>query len=155
MKDSVYHPRVGRKEAICQALTCSNQNKESNLRSPCLVYSLTICDDSRAVNIGERYVREMGMREYAIPMSNVKKLVDEFKKSDYFSLRDIYPPAATDIAGCIRSISIGGRTKQVENWQPSAAPKELEALEDKIDELAGSDRYIKLEYPASWLIRPY
>ena len=110
---------------------------------PCPAYSLMIFSDGRVIYQGNKYVAVEGKRKYKIPKYKIKELVKHFHRIGYFDLKDLYEPIATDGPGCITCISINGHTKRVAHWQPSNAPPSLDELEEKIDEIAGSAKFVK------------
>ena len=54
----------------------------------CPAYKLTISADGAVVFTGEEYVREKGTVHSKISKDQVKQLISEFTKTQYFSLRD-------------------------------------------------------------------
>ena len=117
----------------------------------CPVYSLTIYTDGRVVYEGKDYVRTRGRHEYKISKAKVNLLLGEFEKCNFLALDDEYPAFATDGPGCITTLTINGMTKEVRHWYPSCPQNGLQELENIIDAIAGTDGFIKLEYPASWI----
>lgn len=67
--------------------------------------------------------------------------MSEFYRIDYFSLNDGYNYYVTDHPTTITSITIAGKTKKIINYY--GAPKKLDELEDKIDIIADTNRWIK------------
>src|ERR1044072_5001999 len=55
---------------------------------PCPIYSVTIHGDGTVIYKGKQYVKVEGTRRYKIPKEEVKKLVAEFYRIDYFSLKE-------------------------------------------------------------------
>jgi hypothetical protein len=109
----------------------------------CPDYSLFIYGDGRIVYEGRHYVAVKGRQEESISTNDVKKLVDEFFKSGYFSLKDRYDPIVNDGVITKTSIVVDGKTKQVVNCHPSQAPENLYQLERMIDEVAQSNRWVR------------
>ncbi len=118
-------------------------------RGPCFgacpVYKLTIYGDGRVVYQGIRFVAVEGNRTASISEEKVRQLVNEFQKIDYFSLNDEYVDVtATDMPTAITFISVNGQTKTVAHYHGDFdAPEELTALEDKIDEIVSTERWVK------------
>ena len=56
----------------------------------CPVYKLTIRGDGTVVYEGKDYVNTKGKEETTISQDKIDKLVQEFKRIDYFSLNDEY-----------------------------------------------------------------
>ena len=117
----------------------------------CPVYSVTVYKDGRVVYEGKDFVRIQGRQEYKIPRAKVNQLLREFEKCNFLAMNDEYLAIATDGPGCITSLTINGTTKEVRHWYPSFTQNGLQELENKIDEITGTDRYAKIEYSASRL----
>ena len=112
---------------------------------PCPIYSLAIYGDGKVVYKGERFVGITGKRVSKISQEKVKKLIKAFYKINYFSLKDEYSLGPTDCSSAETSITIDGKTKTVYHYYgDETAPKELTRLEDKIDKIVGTERWIKL-----------
>ena len=123
----------------------------------CPAYKLTISADGVVVFTGEDYVREKGTVHGNINKDQLKQLISEFTKTQYFSLRDSYiseedgcPELWTDSPTVTTSIRINGQYKSIvhylgcqENKGESVFPKELKDLEDKIDEIIGTRKWIQ------------
>jgi hypothetical protein len=109
----------------------------------CPDYSLFIHGDGRVVYEGRHYVAVKGRRKTSVSKASVKRLFDEFYRTDFYLLKDRYDPVASDGAITKTSIRADGRKKEVVNCHPSQAPEELYQLEQMIDEIAWSVRWIR------------
>ncbi len=92
-----------------------------------------------------------------ITCEKVMLLIAEFKKINYFNLKDKYereedgcPGVWTDRGGAMTSITINGRSKSINHYHgcteglPNAIyPRELAELENKIDEIVGTKQWLK------------
>jgi hypothetical protein len=107
----------------------------------CPVYSLEITGDGTVTYQGRQFVRVIGKATATIPPEAVQQLVAEFERIHYFDLQNIYTAHITDLPTTTTSIRIGERFKKVVDRY--GGPDELEKLEDRIDEVAGSDRWVK------------
>jgi Domain of unknown function (DUF6438) len=107
----------------------------------CPVYSLEITGDGTVTFQGRQFVRVIGRATATIPPEAVRQLVAEFERIHYFDLQNIYTAHITDLPTTTTSIRIGERFKKVVDHY--GGPDELEKLEDRIDEVAGSDRWVK------------
>jgi hypothetical protein len=107
----------------------------------CPVYKLTIYGDGRVVYVGGDFVGVKGTQTAEITRADVKAVVDEFYRIDYFSLQSEYTAPITDLPTTITSISIGGTRKQVTDYH--GAPQKLRDLEKRIDEIAGSSKWVE------------
>ena len=118
-------------------------------RGPCFgacpVYKLTVYGDGRVVYQGIRFVGVEGTRTAIINEDKIRQLVNEFHAIDYFSLDDEYLDAdATDLPSATTSITLNGQTKTVAHYHGDfSAPEELTTLEDKIDEIVSTERWVK------------
>src|SRR5437870_5364487 len=111
----------------------------------CPSYSAQIYADGTVVYRGDDFVKIKGERRHKVDETKVLELVRAFERIDYFSLKDKYEVDAngrssTDQPRTTTSISLNGRYKRVIDYY--CAPKELVALEDLIDKLAGLYEYI-------------
>ncbi len=112
----------------------------------CPVYRLTIYGDGRVVYEGQQFVPVTGRQTAQISPDEVRALVDEFYRIDYFSLKDRYMAhhgyEISDAQSAITSITIDGRSKEV--WDRyDCGPKKLEELEKRIDEVADTKRWVE------------
>ncbi len=111
----------------------------------CPIYSAEIHADGEVVYRGKEFVKEVGERRFKISQEKIQELIKEFQSVDYFSLKDKYDAdengnSWTDLPTTITSICLDGKKKKVVNYL--GAPKKLDALEDKIDNLAGLYKYL-------------
>jgi Domain of unknown function (DUF6438) len=123
-------------------------------RTPCFgtcpVYQLSIFGDGTVRFAGKLHVATQGMATAKISPAAVDSLVVELESAGYFEFADAYvldAPAcgqyATDSPTVTTSLTVKGRTKQVRHdYGCSAAPPELRRLEQRIDEVAGTSRWI-------------
>ena len=110
----------------------------------CPVYKLTVYGDGRIIYEGTKYVKIVGTRTASISDDQIKQLIDEFRKIDYFSLKDSYQHLdATDMPGVITSLTIDGQKKTVNHYHGDlSAPKSLTNLENAIDHIVSSDQWV-------------
>ncbi|HWR57424.1 MAG TPA: DUF6438 domain-containing protein [Thermodesulfovibrionales bacterium] len=115
----------------------------------CPAYKLTVYGNGTVEYEGKDHVKTMGRQTYAISREKVKELIYQFKRVNYFSLNDSYEKIdRTDFPYAITSIRINGKSKTIRHYRgDNTAPRELAALERKIDEIAGSARWIKGDIP--------
>ena len=119
----------------------------------CPSYQVTIAQDGTVNFEGRDFVKTKGTARAQINPEDFKKLVNEFEKIKYFSLDDKYEPgspgcpnAATDSPSARTSIQLTGRSKGVSHYYgcgDSEVLRVLTALERKIDEIAGTEKWIK------------
>ena len=116
-------------------------------RTPCFgrcpVYLVEIDETGRVAYDGRGFVRETGRHESTVAAAQVQALARELESAGYFGFRNNYPPDKTDHASIITSVTIDGRTHRVEhNLGSDAAPSVLADLERRIDEVAGTARWV-------------
>jgi Domain of unknown function (DUF6438) len=123
-------------------------------RTPCFgtcpVYTVTISHGGEVTFNGKRHVEQTGQATATIPRARVDSLMAELEAAGYFGFADAYvmdSPAcglyATDSPTVITSATREGETKTVRHDRGcSAAPPELSRLEQRIDEVAGTGRWI-------------
>ncbi len=127
----------------------------------CPIYSLRVLADGRVIYRGKQFVRTRGRAETRLTLEQLGQLRSEFEKLDYFSLKDRYqywpdgcPNSAIDFPSAVTSFRVNGRTKTIthdygcrEKSSDSNSglvyPKELLALEQRIDEIVGTSRWTK------------
>lgn len=109
----------------------------------CPVYKLTIYGDGTVIYEGKKFVKDIGIKTTTINEEKVRQLVSEFKKINYFSLKDSYDETGiTDMPYALTSITIDDKTKSIRHYYGDPnAPKELTQLEKRIDEIAGSKQW--------------
>lgn len=107
----------------------------------CPDYSLFVYGDGKIVYEGRHYVAVKGKRVGRITKTQVKQLLEEFYRIDYFSLKNRFDAIASDGA-ITTSIRADGRVKEVVNCHPSRAPEDLYQLEKMIDEIARSKHWV-------------
>lgn len=92
-----------------------------------------------------------------ISLEQLNDLISLFEKANYFSLRDRYeseedgcPKVWTDYGSVFTSVTLNGKSKSIRHYSgcqesnsESAFPLELTKLEDKIDEIVGTKRWIE------------
>jgi hypothetical protein len=108
-------------------------------------YSAEIYTDGVVVYHGKACVKVVGERRHQITPDRVALLIKAFQQAKYFSFKDDYEVdergfSYTDVARTTTSISLNGKYKKVVDYL--GPPKELVALEDLIDKLAGLYEYI-------------
>ena len=119
----------------------------------CPMYKVAITSDGTVTFNGERFTKTTGMAKGKISPADFRQLVSEFEKINYFSLPDNYAPGTpvcpqriTDMPSANTSIRLKGKTKSVSHYYGcgnSEALAKLTALEKKIDEVAGTQMWIK------------
>lgn len=119
----------------------------------CPMYKVTITSDGTVTFNGVRFTKTTGMAKGKITAEDFRQLVSEFENIDYFSLPDSYAPGTpvcpqriTDMPSANTSIRLKGKTKSVAHYYgcgDKGALAQLTALEKKIDDVAGTQKWIK------------
>jgi hypothetical protein len=123
-------------------------------RTPCFgtcpVYRVAISRSGAVTFNGKHHVAQAGQARATIPPERVDSLLAELEAAGYFGFADEYvmnSPAcgmyATDSPTVITSVTRGGETKTIRHDRGcSAAPPGLSRLEQRIDEVAGTGRWV-------------
>ena len=107
----------------------------------CPVYTVTLRDDGTVTYRGTEHVKVSGTHTWKIDPAAVRALAQEMQDEGFFALQDEYRSMVTDHPTVITSLSIGTRTKKVVDYV--AGPPKLKDFEAKIDEIAGTRKYVK------------
>jgi hypothetical protein len=123
-------------------------------RAPCFgtcpVYGLTISAAGVVRFTGKRHTAHVGEATARIPAARVDSLLRELGDGGYFDFADVYEPgtaacgrAATDSPSATTRVVLSGRRKEIRHYYGcDDAPQALVALERRIDEVAGSARWV-------------
>jgi Domain of unknown function (DUF6438) len=118
----------------------------------CPAYKITIFDDGKVVYEGKEFVKRKGKATAQISKDELAELVREFERLDYLKLDDEYgvgdkcPDGWTDYPSAITSFTANGKTKKVNHYlgcRGLPILDQLRSLEDKIDQVVKTDRWIK------------
>ena len=119
----------------------------------CPSYIVTVASDGKVTWQGRDYVKTTGPATAQIKPEDFNKLVKEFEKIKFTTLDDKYEPGtrgcpqpSTDNPSAQTSIQINGKTKSVLHYYgcgDSEVLRALTALERKIDEVIGTEKWIK------------
>jgi hypothetical protein len=109
----------------------------------CPVYRLTVSTDGSVVYVGARWVKVLGRREYKLSQAQLSDLESAFERANFMSLRDYDHVESTDDDWAHVSLLWGGRLKRVRHYHgDNAAPPALSALEDELDRITDSGRFV-------------
>jgi hypothetical protein len=119
----------------------------------CPSYRVAVASDGKVTFEGRDFVKTKGTATVQVKPEDFKTLANEFEQITYFSLDDKYEPgtpgcgpAVTDLPYVKTSIQMNGKTKSVSHYhgcRESEVLRALTALERKIDEIAGTEKWIK------------
>jgi hypothetical protein len=124
----------------------------------CPVYSVRIGGDGSVAFTGEQYVKVHGEATGQVPIADVSGLVGAMLDVSYFSLESDggcrpgdHGTSFTDSSGATTSLTWGQQTKAIRVYHGnSCVPRVLLAIEDLIDEVAGTARWVKCETPPGY-----
>jgi hypothetical protein len=109
----------------------------------CPVYRLTVSTDGSVVYVGTRWVKVVGRREYKLSPAQIADIQSAFERANFMALRDYDHVESTDDDWAHVSFSLGGRLKRVRHYHgDNAAPPALSALEDELDRVTDSGRFV-------------
>ena len=126
----------------------------------CSVYELTIQPDGKVLFEGIQDTATKGIVEDVLSQEKITELIIEIEKADFFSLKDSYtnvsdncPSWEIDAPTAILYININGKEKKIthslgcrERYEANKTqkifPQQLYNLENKIDEIVGTERWI-------------
>jgi hypothetical protein len=111
---------------------------EKNGCDACPIYSVSILGDGSVLYKGLLNVKEMGKKEYVIPVEDVTELISLFYEENR-SLKTQYGSSESN-SSVITTIELG-YTVRITNYG-NAGPEPLKQLEDKIDEIAKTKQFL-------------
>jgi len=115
---------------------------ERDLRG-CPAYSISIAGNGKVTYEGISSVKARGKRTFMISVEQVKQLLADFERIKFFELQDKYtekqlPNGVTETVnhsnGTTITLKVGNKTKSVFNFY--GAPEELDALQEKLDDIS-------------------
>ena len=117
----------------------------------CPAYSVEIHGDGSVTFDGGSFALISGVHHETISKNAVANLVNEFRRADYFSLKDKYVTNVTDSPTYTTSIEFDGNKKQVIDYvgEQSGMPEVVGAVEESIDEAVGTQKWLK-ETAETW-----
>ena len=112
----------------------------------CPYYSVEIRGDGTVTYKGRSAVAVAGTVVTHIAADKVRALFAQFQSANFFWSLDRYAANATDFPTYTMTLSFDGRGKKIEDYigQAIGMPPELIALEDAIDETAGTAKWLKI-----------
>ena len=110
----------------------------------CPAYMLTVKADGTVNFVGRQFTETVGEAEGRIGEEQMRELVQAFESADFFALDDHYTTddCSTDNPTVLTSLTINGESKEIEHDTGCGAPAQLGVLENRIDEIVGSQRWI-------------
>jgi hypothetical protein len=110
----------------------------------CPDYTVTITGEGAVSYVGRRFVNVVGEQHATVPREEVQALLRRFDAVNFEALNDSYRAPVTDIPTYTLSLERNGRRKTVVDYGGVSAgmPREVRALEDEIDRVAQTSRWI-------------
>ena len=111
----------------------------------CSTYDIEIHGDGMVLYDGKAFVGTTGRERVKISQPSLVKLVDVFRKADYFSLADGYVSGVTDLPTCASSISFDGLSKSVLDYEGRdvGMPPGVSDVQAAIDQLSGASKWVR------------
>jgi len=111
----------------------------------CSTYDIEIHGDGTVLYDGKAFVGTTGRERVKISRPSLVKLVDVFRKADYFSLADGYVSGVTDLPTCASSISFDGLSKSVLDYEGRdvGMPPGVSDVQAAIDQLSGASKWVR------------
>ena len=112
----------------------------------CPAYKVTVSTEG-IVFQGYRFVAALGRQTDRVDANQVRNFARNFVAADFYSMDDAYRATMTDNPTCVLSISIDGHSKKVLDYlgPTEGMPAVITELEDKVDALARTERWIEGE----------
>ena len=115
----------------------------------CPAYSVAVKGTGEVTYVGTSNVILTGEHHSQIPKRSVEALLAAFRQANYFSLKDNYSLMVTDNPTYKTSIEFDGQKNSVHDyvgWR-IGMPEVVTDLEDSIDRIVGTEKWIKGESP--------
>ena len=110
----------------------------------CPAYLLTVKADGQVNFFGQDHTKTKGQAKDKISKEKVKQLLTEFKNAKFFELNDNYNSTncSKDNPTIRTTLFINKKVKKIEHDLGCDAPQELTNLENQIDEIVGTEKWI-------------
>lgn len=146
--------------------------ERSHCYGTCPVYELNVQPDGKVTFNGVDFTETKGKAENNLSNEKMEQLVTEIENANFFSYKDLYtkdsgncPATATDSPTVKLSVNLSGKEKTIthylgcsekyepmknnsanirviKDWSKQILPQQLYNLENKIDEIVGTKRWI-------------
>ena len=131
--------------------------RRSQCFGTCPDYTVSISADGAVKFEGREFVKTKGVAKGSISPDAVRQLIAAFENAKFFSLRDSYksaedgcPEQWTDSPSVETTLRLNGKTKSIHHYHGcmddrgrTVYPAALTELENRIDEIAGTKRWIE------------
>lgn len=110
----------------------------------CPDYSVTVRGDGSVTYVGRRFVNVTGEQHATVERAQVQQLLAQFDEAQFTSLHDAYRANITDLPTYTVALTRNGQTKTVVDYGGLSAgmPQAVRHLEDEIDRVAGTARWV-------------
>jgi len=110
----------------------------------CPVYTVTVHPDGTVIFEGGRFVKAKGRHRAHLSRAKLAALRRAIRHAGFFALHDDYTRRMrTDAPSATLTVRLGHRRKTVDHYYgDTTAPKALTALEDAVDRIVDTARWI-------------
>jgi hypothetical protein len=110
----------------------------------CPAYSVTITSTGEVSYVGRAFVNVVGEAHAQIAPEEVARLLARFDEIGFERLQDRYRAGVTDLPTFTVTLRRGGRSKTVLDYggRMAGMPEAVRALQDEIDRVAGTSRWV-------------
>jgi hypothetical protein len=110
----------------------------------CPIYTVAITGEGEVTYVGHGFVNVVGEQTATIPRADVARLLERFDEVGFENLRNEYRASITDIPTYTIALERNGQRKVVVDYGGPGAgmPASVRALEDEIDRVAGTARWV-------------
>jgi membrane dipeptidase len=111
----------------------------------CPAYTVTLRGDGTVTYEGREHTKVSGKQTWTIDPAAVKALAAEMQEAGFFELENEYRAMVTDHPTVYTTLKVGSRTKKIQDYV--AGPPRLKEIEQKIDDVAGTKKYVSGQDP--------
>lgn len=110
----------------------------------CPVYTIEIAGDGTVAYEGGPFTVIQGRHQASVSRAALEWLVAQIEAAEFFALRPAYQAGVTDMPAYTVTVSIDGRRHMVLDYlgRQAGMPAAVTALEDEIDRVAGTARWV-------------
>jgi len=116
--------------------------RKTECRGKCPVYYMEIFKSGKIAFEGTKNVDKLGKYHKQIGKKEIKKLISEFEKANFFGFENEYTALITDLPTIYIAYTKNGTTKTIRDYHGS--PQELKRLEKLLDAIADGEGWTKI-----------